>query len=117
MIRLRLALAAASLVLAASASAADWKPLDGTYAITAKDAIDPPAEQAPDSHLRVQLTGTSARELWDAMKVTETEDECTEAMSRSVGSMRCLHFAEDGTYECAFSIDVMAQRIDYGVPC
>jgi hypothetical protein len=101
----------------AAAAAADWRPLEGTYALTAKDVIDPPPEQPRDSHLRVQLTGAAARDLWAAMKVDAVDDECTGAKARRVGDMQCLWFERDGTYECAFSIDVMAQRIEYGTPC
>lgn len=41
--------------------AADWKPVKGTYAVTAKNYLDPPEEEAKDSHIRFQLSGETAR--------------------------------------------------------
>lgn len=107
------------LVVTASqgAIAADWKPIDGTYAITSKHLIDPPADEAKDSHLRVQLTGDTARDLYRAMKVSEAADECTGATSKRVGEMQCLLYKDQKKYECHFGIDIMQQKIEYGLAC
>src|SRR5262245_41731337 len=105
------ALILATLLL--EAAAADWKPLRGTYAITAKSVVDPSDEEPKDSHFRVQLTGASAMELYRAMKVAEQPDECTGAVVKRVGEMQCLAYKREKKYECHFSIDVMRQRIEH----
>ncbi|MEN8134111.1 MAG: hypothetical protein ABFS18_01065 [Thermodesulfobacteriota bacterium] len=94
-------------------SAAEWREIDGTYAITSKNMVSP----IEDSHLKIQLKGGSARDLYNAMKVKETFDECTGGMSRSVGEMECIYYTSTQKYECHFSIDIMEQKVELGVPC
>ena len=102
---------------AAGSPAADWKGLQGTYALTPEHYLDPPEHEPKDSHLRFQLEGDAARDLYQAMKVAEQTDECTGAALKQVGEMRCLHHAGDKGYRCNFSIDIMRQSIGYGVAC
>lgn len=97
--------------------AADWKPLKGTYAVTGKSVVDPVDGELKDSHFRLQLTGDAARDLFRAMKVPETKDGCTDALQKRVGEMRCVFYKARKAYECDFSIDVMRQKIEYGVSC
>jgi hypothetical protein len=104
-------------VLSLDVSAADWKNLEGTYAVTGANYLDPSVEEPRDSHLRIQLTGDAARDLYLTMKVVETPDECTGAMAKRVGEMQCLFFQGEKNYECHFSVDVMKQEIEYGVAC
>jgi hypothetical protein len=102
---------------AAAAPAAEWKRLEGTAAITADNYLDPAAGEAKDSHWRVQLRGTPARELFEAMKGPGTKDECTGGTLRRAGAMRCVRLASPRRYECDFSIDLRRQTIGYGVAC
>ena len=97
--------------------AADWRAVKGTYAVTAKNYLDPPEEEPKDSHLRFQLTGDAAKDLYQAMKVAEKPDECTGAVARKVGEMQCLYYKTGKKYACSFSIDIMRQAIEYGVAC
>ena len=99
------------------AYAEDWKDLTGIYAITPEDYLDPPRDQKNDSHFRLQLTGDSARDLYNSMSVEPIEDECTGGMAKNIQQMRCLYFASDGTYECHFSINIAEQKIEYGIAC
>jgi hypothetical protein len=97
--------------------AADWKPLKGTYAITPQNYLDPSDDEPKDSHLRIQLAGDTAKDLYLAMKTAETPDECTGATRKSVGEMQCLLYKSEKKYVCHFAIDVMRQKIEYGVAC
>ncbi len=97
--------------------AADWKTLDGTYAITAKNYLDPSHEEPKDSHIRFQLRGDTAKELYQAMKTAEKPDECTGALAKKIGQMQCLYYKNEKKYECSFSIDIVYQTIEYGVAC
>lgn len=104
-------------VFTADLPAADWKAVQGTYAVTAGNYLDPSEEEPKDSHIRFQLTGDAAGDLYRAMKVAEKPDECTGATAKTVGEMRCLYYQVDGKYACDFSIDIMRQVIEYGVAC
>jgi hypothetical protein len=97
--------------------ASDWKDVTGIYAITPEDYLDPPPTQAPDTHFRLQLTGDSARDLYNAMSVEPIEDECTGGMAKSIQQMKCLYFAGEDSYECHFSINIAEQKIEYGIAC
>jgi hypothetical protein len=99
------------------AAAADWRQLKGTYAVTADNYLDPSEEEPKDSHVRFQLSGDAAKDLYLAMKVKEKPDECTGATAKEVGAMRCLFYKSEQKYACHFSIDVMQQKIEYGVAC
>jgi hypothetical protein len=99
------------------ACAADWKDLTGIYAITGEDYLDPPTGQKENTHLRLQLTGDSAKDLYDSMSVEPIEDECTGGMAKHIQHMQCLYFADDNTYECHFSINIAEQNIEYGIAC
>ncbi len=114
-----LALTVLPTVLSAAlpAHAADWKPLQGSFAITPENYLDPSDAERKDSHLRFQLTGRSARDLFAAMKVATIKDECTGGMAKRVGEMKCVQFKKPNRVECSFSIDLMAQKIGYGVAC
>jgi hypothetical protein len=97
--------------------ATDWKVVKGTYAITPKNYLDPTDEEAKDSHLRFQLSGDTAKDLYSAMKVAERPDECTGATAKQVGAMQCLFYKSEKKYACHFAIDIMQQKIEYGVAC
>ena len=98
-------------------SAADWKALKGTYAVTAENYLDPSNEEPKDSHLRFQLTGDAAKDLYLAMKAVEKPDECTGVLAKKIGEMQCLHYKNERKYECSFSIDIVRQAVKYGVAC
>jgi hypothetical protein len=99
------------------ACAEDWKDVTGIYAITAEDYLDPPPNQKKNTHFRLQLTGDSAKDLYNSMPVEPNEDECTGGMAKHIQHMKCLYFAGDKIYECHFSINIAEQKIEYGIAC
>lgn len=103
-------------LLAFTASAADWRSLDGIYALTAENYLDPMPEDGV-SHLRIQFKDETAKDLFEAMGEPTITDQCTGALARSRGAMQCLHHAESSRYECHFSIRLKDQTVDYGVAC
>lgn len=98
-------------------ASADWKAIRGTYAITLRNYLDPSQDEPKDSHLRVRLSGEAARELYFAMKVAEKPDECTGAIGKRVGAMQCLFYKGEKRYACHFAVDILQQKIEYGVAC
>jgi hypothetical protein len=113
----RLVFAALAILSTFPLCAADWKPLKGTYAITAQNYLDPSEAEPRDSHIRFQLSGETARDLYRAMKAAETPDECTGATAKRLGELQCLFYTRDGKYTCSFSVNVAKQVIEYGVAC
>ena len=114
---LTLALAGSLSMITTTGIAANWKPLQGRFALTPEHYLDPPESERNDSHFRVELSGLSAKELFAAMKVPETSDLCTGAIQKRVGEIQCLFFKAKNHYECSFAIDVMRQTIEHGVTC
>lgn len=106
-----------SILLAQTSWSADWKKLEGIYAVTAEGYIDPMESEPKDSHYRIQLKGSSAKDLYQSMKVETVKDECTGGMAKNINNMQCLYFKAGKSYECHFSINVARQKIDYGVAC
>lgn len=107
------------LVMAFSSVAfsANWKDIDGIYAITSEGYLDPSENEAVHSHYRIQLRGESAKDLYAAMEGEPVEDDCTGASLKKIGDMQCLYFEGALSYECHFSINIEEQRIEYGVAC
>lgn len=97
--------------------AADWKPLSGTYAVTAENYLDPAPEEPKNSHFRFQLTDSAAKDLYLAIPGNPSFDECTGAQAKSAGELQCLYFKDGARYECAFSIDLIEHKVEYGVAC
>jgi hypothetical protein len=112
-----LAIFLGTFVAASGSFGADWKPIKGNYAVTAKNYNDPADDEARDSHLRIQLTGTAARDLFSAMKVPVVKDECTGAVQKKIGNMVCWQYNKPKRYECDFAIDITAQKISVGSDC
>jgi len=106
-----------AMTVASIACSADWKEMDGIYAVTSEGYLDPSKDEQKDSHYRIQLKGKSARDLYMAMKARPVKDECTGGLAKNIGDMQCLYFKEDSNYECHFSINIAKQSIEYGVAC
>ena len=97
--------------------ASDWKAIEGVYAVTPENYLDPSGEEINDSHYRFQLKGEAARDLYNAMKAKPAKDECTGGMAKTQGEMRCIFYEQGKSYECNFSINITEQKIEYGIAC
>jgi hypothetical protein len=95
------------------------KPLTGTYRVSGQTLVDPPANEPRDTHLQLTLSGTSARDLYDAMKVPARPDLCLGggALRKSAGPMQCMRTGDGRKFECSFAIDIARQRITVGSVC
>lgn len=105
------------LLLSPAALAADWKGIEGSYAVTPEHYLDPAEGEIKDSHYRIRLRGEAARDLYNAMKSKPAPDECTGGTAKTQGEMRCIFHAQEKSYECDFSINISEQKIEYGVAC
>ena len=110
-------LAALLILLPGSVTAADWEPLSGIYAVTAENYLDPSPSEPKNSHFRIQLTGNSARDLYLAIPGDAVVDDCTGGLSKTAGEPQCVYIEEGSRYDCAFSIDLVEHKVEYGVAC
>ncbi len=115
----RIAAALLLLTVALPLAAAQDKLLTGSYDIAGKTMVDPSATEARDTHMYFALSGVSARDLYNSMKVQAKRDACRGggALSKSIGQMRCTRSASGKDFECWFAIDIANQRITAGVVC
>src|SRR5688500_10955482 len=105
------------LLLSPITQASAWKAIEGVYAVTPENYLDPSEGEIKDSHYRLQLKGEAAKELYNAMKAKPTKDECTGGMAKTQGEMRCIFYEQGKSYECNFSINIVEQKIEYGIAC
>ena len=93
--------------------------LTGQFDITGRTAVDPPPEEGRDTHFRVYLTETAAKDLYERMNVPTSTERCGNAEGRTVktiGDMTCIKTI-DSRYECWFAIDIANQEINGGWSC
>jgi hypothetical protein len=107
-----------ALVVAGGAPAAEHE-LSGTYELGGKTLVDPPPGEDPRSRYRVFLTGAAAKDLYDAMRAAEEDDECLGDGSKSKrsGGISCTRLAEDGGYECSFAVGTDGQSVEPASSC
>jgi hypothetical protein len=103
-----------SLVLAAA-----YNQLSGTYRIGGKTLYDPPENELQNTHLYIQLTGESAKDLYQTMQAKPKPDDCGDEgnLTKKIGNMQCTRSADNKTYQCWFGVDVKNQKITNGVVC
>ncbi len=103
------------------AHSSDWQPLQGIYALTTENYLDSEPSAEPPSHLRIQLTDASARALFEALDGPIEIDECTGGERKQGGAVRCIRSRDESSdelrYECDFSLNLVAQKIEYGIAC
>jgi hypothetical protein len=106
-------------VLCSLALGAQHKLLSGTYRLSGQTFYDPPEREAQDTHVYFQLTGASARDLYNTMKVGPIAEVCGDAGAKTkvIGGMQCTRSARGTEYRCWFGLDVANQRIVNGVVC
>jgi hypothetical protein len=116
---MRYALVVVLLVVLFGVTAAERRALSGTYRIGGATFYDPPAEEPQNTHVYFELTGSAAREIYEAMAVPPKTDECTgpNVLVKIVGEMQCNRYKNDTRYRCWFGVDVRNQSITRGVVC
>jgi hypothetical protein len=98
--------------------AADWKPLEGAYALTPEAHLTPPTPEPEEMHFRFHLTGDTARDLYHAVNAEEMIDECSVGKAKQLSNIKCLYFKKEDQYECRFSINLTDNTIaDQSTTC
>ena len=116
---MKIILAIAALAFAASAAAADYKPLQGNYMIGGTTLIDPPESESQDTHFYVDLEGNAARDLYKALKAKAVAGVCGEPgdLTKRSGGVQCTMVNGGKEYHCAFGVELRTQNVVPGVVC
>lgn len=82
--------------------------LAGEYRFHGKTLIDPPPDEARDTHLGLLLEGAAARDLYRRMQGRGERDPCLDDGSRSKtrGPLRCTELAGKQGWRCEFAIQL-----------
>ena len=109
----------ASLVLAGGAVAVEYRKLAGSYSFSGANFYDPPAGEAQDTHIFLEIDGQAAKDLFAKMKVKPLLAECGDpgTQTKRIKDMQCTRSANAKEYRCWFGIDIANQKIVNGVVC
>ncbi|MCM8612886.1 hypothetical protein [Accumulibacter sp.] len=82
--------------------------LQGEYEFHGRTRVDPPPDEARDTHLGLVLEGTVARDLYRRLRVRAVRDACLDDGSRSKthGPLRCTETANGRSWRCEFAIQL-----------
>jgi hypothetical protein len=116
---MKIVLVIAALTLSTTVFAADYQPLQGAYKVGGKTLIDAPASEAQDSHFYVDLEGTAARDLYNALKAKAQDGVCGGRgdVTKRSGKVQCTMVKGGKEYHCAFGVELGTQKIVSGVVC
>ena len=109
----------AAVGLAMAAHVEDMRRLAGHYHWRGATLVDPPAGEARDTHLVLDIEGTAARELYDRLGTPPVRDACLDdgSLTRQRNALRCTRHPEPGRYTCDFAIDARSGRLAAGHAC
>jgi hypothetical protein len=107
------------LLTSLSLNAQEYNALSGEYTIAGKTVIDPPADEARNTHIYFALAGDAARDLYNTMKASAKTDDCGEAggLIKTIGAMQCTRSAGGKSFHCDFAIDIAKQQISGASAC
>ena len=115
----RIALIIAVLVFCCPALAADYEALKGSYKVGGATLIDPPESEPQDTHFYLDLEGSAARDLYNAMKAKAKAGVCGEPgdLTKRQGGVQCTMVKGGKEYHCAFGVELGTQKVVGGVVC
>ena len=100
------------LVLVSSfVAGAEYKSMQGQYAISGPTLMDAPADEKQD-RVVLFLEGDAARDIYRGMSAQAKPEVCTPdgALTKNAGGVSCMFDASDDTYTCAIGV-----RLDSGL--
>jgi len=115
-----LALASAITVLHAGPfTAQESAEISGGVFIAGRTPIDPPPEEARQTHAYITLEGAGALRIYQSMNVASEDDLCLGdgAKIKRVGSVSCSLQADGRSAICDFSIDMTNGQTATGKSC
>ena len=89
----------------------------GELFLAGKTPVDPPPDEARNSHAYLTITGPAAMRMYRAMKAPEEKNECLPGKLKNAGSLSCALSADGRSATCDFSIDLTRGTLEDGRPC
>jgi len=90
------------------------RELSGKYTVSSKSY----AENEKKTHLYLFLSGSSAKETWDAIDAEPVLNACgINHLEKIAGNLVCSYYKVENTYECSVSINVKNGEADNPIPC
>jgi hypothetical protein len=115
----RIALLALLVLASGFVVSAEYKPMQGQYAISGPTLMDAPADEKQD-RVVLFLEGDAARDVYRGMSVQAKPEVCTPngALTKQAGGMSCMFDASDDTYTCAIGVRLDSGRaVQLDLPC
>jgi hypothetical protein len=113
-----LAMSMYPLAMLASGDYPGMRPLTGQFDLIGATPIDPPADEASNTHLRLRLTGDAAKAMFENMQVDAKPETCGDRIDwieKRIESMLCT--TDYNEYECFFAINIAEQKVESGWAC
>lgn len=101
---------------APSQAGENYLPVEGKYRMAGRLAFGD--IEKGDSHIYFQLTGKTAKTLYNSMKTPAQKNECVENEKvKWAENMKCTRSRNGTRYACEFSINVPRQTIELASTC
>ena len=94
------------------------RPLTGTFFYSQQDIHLEPLD-AKQTHLWIELTGESAKSLYERLKTEPKPYACGESGDRvkQIKGTTCIFERDKNAYSCLLGIDLNRQMVNGGHPC
>lgn len=93
-----------SLFLSHATLAAEFKKLEGSYALTSESMVDP-APDAKHDRLVVFIEGSAAKEAYQAMSAPARKNACDAAIrTKTSGGLACSRNLSRDDYQCTVGV-------------
>lgn len=92
--------------------------LRGEMFIAGATLVDPPAEEMPDTHAYLTISGDAARRLYNTLKVPAVADLCLSGRRlKRAGHLSCSVGAKAADARCDFALNLADGSIAPGLVC
>ncbi|HEY9256289.1 MAG TPA: hypothetical protein VIP30_17355 [Stenotrophomonas sp.] len=95
---------ATTLLFSGATVAAEFKKLEGSYALTSESMVDP-APDAKHDRLVVFIEGSAAKEAYQAMSAPARKNACDAAIrTKTAGGLACSRNLSRDDYQCTVGV-------------
>jgi len=93
-----------TLFISGTTTAAEFKKLEGSYAVASENIVDPAPDEKND-RLIVFIQGSAAKETYQAMSAPPRKNSCDAAIrTKTAGGLACSRNLSRGDYQCTVGI-------------
>jgi hypothetical protein len=105
--------------LPTAGSAVEEFSINGSVYIAGRHPVDPPANEAKNTHAYLTLKGQGAVRMYRAMTASAEDDLCRGDgwKIKRAGHLACSTSSDGKKAECDFSVELRRGTLDPGSPC